>query len=137
MIGKSPYQQQRELFRPLLSDFIDLNHELVLLSQKIDWKYFENEFESLYSNDGQPAVSTQLMEGCLILKQLYNLGDETIEIEWKMNPYMQYFCGEVHFQHNFPFDPRDFVHFRKRISVEGVEKIFSHSVTLNGSTNED
>jgi IS5 family transposase len=33
-----------------LSDFIDLKHELVLLSQKIDWKYFENEFASLYSN---------------------------------------------------------------------------------------
>jgi IS5 family transposase len=133
MIGKSPNQQQRELFRPLLSDFIDLNHELVLLSQKIDWKYFENEFASLYSNVGQPAMSTRLMVGCLILKQLYNLGDETIAIEWKMNPYMQYFCGEAHFQHKFPFDPSDFVHFRKRIGVEGVEKIFSHSVTLHGS----
>ena len=75
MIGKSPNQNQRELFRPLLSDFIDLNHELVLLSQKIDWKYFENEFASLYSNIGQPAMSTRLMVGCLILKQLYNLGD--------------------------------------------------------------
>jgi IS5 family transposase len=73
------------------------------------------------------------MVGCLILKQLYNLGDETIAIEWKMNPYMQYFCGEAHFQHKFPFDPSDFVHFRKRIGVEGVEKIFSHSVTLHGS----
>lgn len=133
MIGKSPNQQQRELFRPLLSDFIDLNHELVLLSQKIDWKFFENEFASLYSNIGQPAMSTRLMVGCLILKQLYNLGDETIAIEWKMNPYMQYFCGEAHFQHKFPFDPSDFVHFRKRIGVEGVEKIFSHSVTLHGS----
>ena len=133
MIGKSPNQQQRELFRPLLSDFIDLNHELVLLSQKIDWKYFENEFASLYSNIGQPAMSTRLMVGCLILKQLYDLGDETIALEWKMNPYMQYFCGEAHFQHKFPFDPSDFVHFRKRIGVEGVEKIFSHSVTLHGS----
>jgi transposase, IS5 family len=133
MIGKAPNQQQRELFRPLLSDFIDLNHELVLLSQKIDWKYFENEFASLYSNVGQPAMSTRLMVGCLILKQLYNLGDETIALEWKMNPYMQYFCGEAHFQHKFPFDPSDFVHFRKRIGVEGVEKIFSHSVTLHGS----
>jgi len=133
MIGKSPNQQQRELFRPLLSDFIDLNHELVLLSQKIDWKYFENEFASLYSNVGQPAMSTRLMVGCLILKQLYNFGDETIALEWKMNPYMQYFCGEAHFQHKFPFDPSDFVHFRKRIGVEGVEKIFSHSVTLHGS----
>lgn len=132
MIGKSPNQQQRELFRPLLSDFIDMNHELVLLSNKIDWKYFEEEFSSLYSHTGQPAMPTRLMIGCLILKQLYNLGDETIASEWRMNPYMQYFCGEAYFQHKFPFDPSDFVHFRKRIGVEGVEKIFSHSVTLHG-----
>jgi IS5 family transposase len=132
MIGKSPNQQQRELFRPLLSDFIDMRHELVLLSNHIDWKYFEKEFSSLYSNTGQPAMPTRLMVGCLILKQLYNLGDETIAFEWKMNPYMQYFCGEAYFQHKFPFDPSDFVHFRKRIGEEGVEKIFSHSVNLHG-----
>jgi len=36
-----------------------------------------------------------------------------------MNPYTQYFCGEEHFQHNFPFAPSDFVHFGKRIGVEG------------------
>jgi len=132
MIGKSPNQQQRELFRPLLSDFIDMRHELVLLSNHIDWKFFEKEFSTLYSNTGQPAMPTRLMVGCLILKQLYNLGDETIAYEWKMNPYMQYFCGEAYFQHKFPFDPSDFVHFRKRIGEEGVEKIFSHSVNLHG-----
>jgi len=35
MIGKSPNQQQRELFRPLLSDFIEMRHELVLLRENI------------------------------------------------------------------------------------------------------
>jgi IS5 family transposase len=41
MIGRLPNQQQRDLFRPLLSDFIDMDHELVLLGQKIDWKQLE------------------------------------------------------------------------------------------------
>lgn len=45
------------------------------------------------------------MMGCLILKQMYNLSDETIAEGWVMNPYMQYFCGEAHFQHKFPFEP--------------------------------
>lgn len=45
---------------------------------------------------------------------------------------MQYFCGEAHFQHKFPFDPSDFVHFRKRIGKSGIEKIFVHSVELHG-----
>lgn len=49
MIGKSPRRDEPELFRPLLSDFIDMSHELVLLSEKIDWSYFEREFSPLYS----------------------------------------------------------------------------------------
>ena len=132
MIGKSPSQKQRELFRPLLSDFIDMNHELILLSQKIDWKELEDEFSGLYSNTGQPAMPTRLMIGRLILKRIYNLGDETLAVAWIMNPYMQYFCGEAHFQHDFPFDPSDFVHFRKRIGEKGIEKIFKHSVEIHG-----
>ena len=49
-----------------------------------------------------------------------------------MNPYMQYFCGMAHFEHRFPCDPSDFVHFRKRIGEDGVEKIFFYSVKLHG-----
>ena len=45
---------------------------------------------------------------------------------------MQYFCGKAYFEHNFPCDPIDFVHFRKRIGEEGVEKIFAYSVHLFG-----
>ena len=52
MIGKSPNRMEQELFRPLLSDFIDMDHELVLLSEKIDWTYFEREFAPLYSKRG-------------------------------------------------------------------------------------
>jgi len=132
MIGKSHNQNQRELFRPLLSDFIDMNHELVLLSQKIAWKQMEDDFTDLYSHTGQPAMPVRLMVGCLILKRIYNLGDETLATTWIMNPYMQYFCGQAYFQHQFPFDPSDFVHFRKRIGEEGVEKIFKHSVDIHG-----
>jgi len=132
MIGKTPNQKQKELFRPLLSEFIDMNHELVLLSETINWDYFEKEFSVLYSNTGQPAMPTRLMVGCLVLKRIYNLGDETLAIAWIMNPYMQYFCGEAYFQHKFPFDPSDFVHFRKRIGEEGIEKIFKHSVDIHG-----
>lgn len=36
MIGKSPRRDEPELFRPLLSDFIDMSHELVLLLERID-----------------------------------------------------------------------------------------------------
>lgn len=45
---------------------------------------------------------------------------------------MQYFCGMVHFEHQFPCDPSDFVHFRKRIGEEGIKNIFAYSVNLFG-----
>lgn len=69
MIGKSSNQNQRDLFKPLLKEFINLNHELILLSNKIDWNYFEKEFSSLYSHTGKPAMSIRLMVGSLMLKR--------------------------------------------------------------------
>lgn len=130
MLGKNP-KKQSELFRPMLVDFIDNKHELVLLSEKIDWNYFEKEFSVLYSKTGNPSHSIRFMVGCLLLKHLYNLGDESLEKAWIMNPYMQYFCGRVFFEHNFPCDPSNFVHFRKRIGTYGIEKIFAYSVAMH------
>lgn len=75
MLGKNP-EEQPELFRPMLVDFIAHNYELVLLSEKIDWHYFEKDFSPLYSKVGNPSHPIRFMVGCLILKHLYNLGDE-------------------------------------------------------------
>ena len=137
MLGKKIIQNQRDLFTPLLSDFIDMSHELVLLSDKIDWTYFETELSPYYSHTGKPSMPLRLMVGCLMLKRLYNLGDETLAKSWEMNPYMQYFCGYSKFEHGFPCDPSDFVHFRKRIGEPGIEKIFAYSVSLHGKSSKD
>ena len=132
MVGKTDQKTQRDLFRPMLVDFIDNQHELVLLANKLDWKYFEKEFASFYSTTGRPSMPIRLMVGCLLLKRFYNLGDETLAEAWKMNPNMQYFCGMTHFEHKFPCDPIDFVHFRKWIGEKGVAKIFAYSVSIHG-----
>ncbi len=71
-----------------------------------------------------------------MLKQLYNLGEESLTEAWIQNLYLQYFCGYIHFTHKFPFNPSNFVHFRKRIGEEGVGKIFTYSVTLHGKDAE-
>lgn len=132
MVGKTNKIKQHDLFRPMLIDFIDTRHELVLLADKIDWDYFEKELAGFYSQVGRPSMPIRLMVGCLLLKRIYNLGDETLAESWRMNPYMQYFCGMTHFEHKFPCDPSDFVHFRKRIGEKGVEKIFAYSVLIHG-----
>jgi IS5 family transposase len=73
------------------------------------------------------------MVGCLMLKHLYNLGDDRIPEYWVRDVYFQYFCGGVFFEHKFPFDPSDFVHFRKRVGEEGIAKIFAYSVEIHGT----
>ncbi|MDR1274035.1 MAG: transposase [Odoribacteraceae bacterium] len=122
MLGKLPEITQRDLFRPMLKDFINPRHELVLLADAIDWQYFEDEFRQYYSENGAPSIPPRLMVGCLMLKYLYNLGDESIAKHWIRNVYFQYFCGGVFFEHRFPFDPSDFVHFRRHVGEEGIGK---------------
>jgi len=97
MMGKSPIKNQPEMFRMLLEDFIDMSHELVLLGQAIDWDYFEKEFAPCYSNTGAPSVPIRLMVGCLMLKHMFDLGDERIPEVWVRDVYFQHFCGGVFF----------------------------------------
>ncbi|MEL5719887.1 MAG: transposase, partial [Treponemataceae bacterium] len=66
------------------------------------------------------------------MKHLYNLGDDRIAEYWVRDVYFQYFCGCEFFEHKFPFDPSDFVHFRNRIGEEGIGKIFAYSVHIHG-----
>ena len=77
------------------------------------------------------------MAGLLILKQLDNLGDETVVGKWVENPYYQYFCGIDIFQWSLPIDPSDLVYFRKRIGEEGIEQIFEASVQIHGKAAEE
>lgn len=83
------------------------------------------------SQRGAPSIPIRLMVGCLLLKHLYNLGDEHILEYWVRNVYSQYFCGCEFFEHEFPFDPSNFVHFRNRVGEEGIGKIFAYSVQLH------
>ena len=55
MIGNSPNQKQKHLFLVNLAEFINPNHRLCLLAEKIDWDSFETNFAPLYSNFGAPA----------------------------------------------------------------------------------
>jgi len=71
------------------------------------------------------------MVSLLILKQLYNLSDESMVERWVENPYFQFFSGDTVFQWSFSCYPMDLVYFRKRIGEEGVKKIFQVSIDLH------
>ena len=128
---------QQNLFYSPLSDMLDMNDPLIALANAIDWKIFENEFAGFYSKDGCPAKPIRLMVGLLILKQLENLSDESIVIQWKRNPYYQYFCGYNEMQVCEPCHSTQLVKFRQRIGTIGMELIFKVSVQLHGSCAEE
>jgi transposase, IS5 family len=80
MKGKLPNQNQKNIFRPVLKEIINPNHELVILAEQIDWNEFENSFGELYSHIGQPGVPIRTVVGILLLNRIYNLGDEIVVI---------------------------------------------------------
>jgi IS5 family transposase len=130
MKGKNIKNPQLNVFRVPLVSIINMEHELVLLDRRIDWQAVDKEFSIYYPELGRPAVPIRKMVGSMLLKQMYNLGDETFVARWIENPYWQYFCGETYFQYDKPYDPSEFVHFRKRIGEEGAEKILKLSISL-------
>ena len=132
MIGKQDKTPQLSIFDTPLKRFINLDHELCILSKRIDWDSIEKDFSPYYSEIGRPSVPIRRMVGLLLLKHIYNLSDEAIVDRWIENPYWQYFSGEKVFQTKKPFDPTEFIHFRNRIGKEGAERLLKVSVQLFG-----
>ena len=130
MKGKFIKHPQLNVFQTPLVSVINMDHELVLLAHRIDWKSVDKEFSIYYPYMGRKAIPVRKMVGSMILKQMYNTGDESFVEKWIENPYWQYFCGETFFQYEQPFDPSEFVHFRKRIGEVGAQKILKLSISL-------
>ena len=131
MIGKIKKKAQLEIFKVLLSRLVSPSHELCILASEIDWAGIENDLSGYYSEHGRPSVPIRTMVGMMFLKNMYNLSDEGSVARWIENPYWQYFTGEQYFQNSQPFDPSEYVHFRKRIGQEGMEKIMSYTVKVH------
>ena len=130
MLGKLPLDKG-DLFRARLDSIINLNHELVRLSNELDWGWLEGQLEPFYAVQGRPSIPVRQIAGLLLLKQMFNQSDESVIDRWIENPYWQYFTGETYFQTSKPFDPTDFVLFRKRIGESGMEKILTLSIKLH------
>lgn len=131
MVGKTEKTPQLNVFKIPLDLYIDKNHELCLLSEKIDWDQVEEDFSEYYcANNGRPSIPIRKIVGVILLKRTYNLSDESVVDRWKENPYWQYFCGEIYFQHQQPFDPTELIKFRQRIGESGAEKILKLTILL-------
>ena len=133
MLTKSQEAHQENIFGTDMLMQLDPQDPLLKLANIIPWNDFENDFSVYYSQiTGAPSKPIRLMVGLLILKQLENLSDEQVVVQWKRNPYYQLFCGMTEFQRTLPCHSTELVHFRKRIGKEGFEKIFQMSIALHG-----
>ncbi|SER72438.1 transposase, IS5 family [Nitrosomonas sp. Nm51] len=126
---------QPNLFETDLLLQLDPADPLLKLSTVIPRHEFDEAFGIHYTEStGAPGKPIRLMVGLLILKQLDNLSDEAVVLQWKRNPYYQSFCGMKEFQRKLPCHRTKLVHFRKCIGFGGVERIFRMSVGLHGKT---
>ncbi|MDQ7072392.1 MAG: IS5 family transposase [Gammaproteobacteria bacterium] len=133
MLPPDNHAHQRNFFGTDLLQQLDQADPLLLLASAIPWVEFEQAFAQYYTpNVGRPAKPIRLMVGLLLLKQLENLSDEKVVVQFKRNPYYQAFCGQTEFSLAYPCDSTELVHFRKRIGEKGVNHLFQVSVALHG-----
>jgi transposase, IS5 family len=118
-----------DLFRARLEQIINMQHELVQLSGKIDWDWIDREIAPLYSDKGRPGIETRFVIGLLLLKHIYGLSDEAVCERWVYDPYFQHFTGEEFFQHEFPHERSDLSHWRKRLGSK-LELLLAESLRV-------
>jgi IS5 family transposase len=123
--------RQDDLFRSSLEAIINLRHPLVRLAAEINWDFLAKRFSSVCRvGPGQPPLPTRLVAGLFILKHMHNLSDEALCDRWVENPYFQYFCGEVVFRHELPFDRSSLTRWRQRLGEEQIAALLQESLSV-------
>ena len=72
---------------------------------------------------GAPAKSVRLVFGALFIRQRLCLTDEETVGQIRVNASVQFFLGFAGYSSKAPCDPSMMVHFRKRFSVEDLNRI--------------
>ena len=79
---------------------------------------------------GAATVADTSVAGLFILKHMHNLSDEALCDRWVENPYFQYFCGEVVFRHDLPFDRSSLTRWRQRLGEEQIAALLQESLSV-------
>lgn len=61
---------------------------------------------------------------------MHDLSDEVLCARWVENPYFQFFCGEVVFRHDLPFDRSSLSRWRKRLGDEQLAALLQESLSV-------
>jgi len=134
-MAKPRDDRQKDLLRPALEEIIDLDHPLVRLAREIDWGFLDKRFAGVCPpGAGQPPLPTRLVAGLFILKHMHDLSDEVLCARWLENPYYQFFCGELSFCHQLPFDRSSMTHWRQRLGEAELVALLQESLSVAHKT---
>src|SRR5271157_2598628 len=134
-MSKPRDERQKDLFRPALDQIINMDHALVRLAGEIDRGFLEQRFASVCEPGvGQPPLPARLIAGLFILKHTHSLSDEVLCARWLENPYYQYFCGELAFRHELPFDRSSMTRWRQRLGEEHLAALLQESLSVAHKT---
>jgi IS5 family transposase len=124
-------QYESTLFQTRIETIANPNHPLILLTNKINWKRFDENFSWTFSNTtGRPGLTIRLLVGLLILKYTYSLSDDLLLEQYSENMYWQYFCGQPFYEYTKPCDTTTLVKWRQKIGEDGLEEILSETLSV-------
>ncbi len=114
------------------------NNRWIRLARIIPWDLVEEIYKKKFTSSttkGAPAKSARLAFGALIIKERLGVSDEEAVEQIRENPYLQFFLGFHEFRYEKPFDPSMYVHFRKRFTLEEMNRI-NEAIALREGVSE-
>ena len=125
MMSKDMLQPEFEDFYMPFGGKLRSDNRWVMLSKRIPWGEFEEEYATNFANSGQgaPALPVRVALGALIIKEKLQLSDAEAVLQIEENPYLQHFLGYQEYSEESPFDSSMYVHFRKRLGENVLSEI--------------
>ncbi len=71
---QQPKARHDDLFRARLDQIINMKHELVVLANRIDWAWIDEQLAECFSAHGRPAEPVRFMIGMFFLKHTGSAG---------------------------------------------------------------
>jgi IS5 family transposase len=82
-----------------------MRHELVQLTERIDWDWLDHKIAPLYSDKGRPGIETRFVLGLFLLKHIHGLLYEQVRAGWRTRSSALH--REEFIQHAFPHERSD------------------------------
>src|SRR5216683_3035763 len=88
----------------------------------------------VHGRSGAAAAADPAGGGAVHLKHMHDLSDEVLCARWLENPYYQFFCGELSFCHELPFDRSSMTHWRQRLGEAELVALLQESLSVAHKT---